>query len=83
VDDLQFDDLEFLLAWCPPCGREVLLAVASDDGPRRCCVHCGADIVTPVRPARGADLADSGYALYEEQGCGRPDCGRGRCGGRD
>lgn len=81
VDDLLFDDLEFPLAWCEPCGREVLTATAGDDR-ARCCVHCGAEIDGSVRQARGADLADRGYALYEESGCGRPGCGGGRCGSR-
>ncbi len=79
MDDLQFDDLEFPLGWCTPCGREVLTAVA-EDGDGRLCVHCDLPVDGALRQARGVDLAGSGYALHEEQGCGRPDCGGGRCG---
>jgi hypothetical protein len=81
MDELQFDDLEFPLGWCGHCQREVLTAVG-DESDARHCVHCGEPIGGPIRHARGMDLADSGYALHEEQGCGRPDCGGGRCGSR-
>ena len=77
MDDLEFDDLEFPLGWCKLCEREVLTAAGNDEA--RQCVHCD-EPVTKVRHARGLDLAGSGYALHEEQGCGRPDCGGGRCG---
>ena len=81
MDDGPFEDLELPLAWCAPCGRKVLTAVAGENGESRICVHCGVEISGVVRQVRGAELTESGYALYEEQGCGRPDCGRGRCGG--
>jgi hypothetical protein len=81
MPDLQFEDLDFPLGWCLGCGREVLTcAVLDDDG--RHCVHCGSAIAGPVRASRGAELGDRGYALHEEQGCGRPGCGGGRCGTR-
>jgi hypothetical protein len=80
VDDLPVDDLTLPFAWCAPCGRDVLTGVAGDDGQGRICVHCGAAISGAVRHVRGTELSESGYALYEEAGCGRPDCGRGRCG---
>lgn len=81
MDELQFDDLDFPLGWCEPCQREVLTAVQAESDARQC-VHCGGAIGDRLRQARGLDLASSGYALYEEQGCGRPDCGGGRCGSR-
>lgn len=80
MDDLQFDDLDFPLGRCGHCAREVL--TAASEGEARHCVHCGEAIAGPIRQARGMDLGDSGYALHEEQGCGRPDCGNGRCGSR-
>ena len=79
MDDLQFDDLDFPLGWCEPCQREVLTAANGDDDGRHC-VHCGGTVSGRIRHVRGMDLAESGYALHEEQGCGRADCGGGRCG---
>jgi hypothetical protein len=81
MDDLQFEDLDFPLGWCSQCAREVLMALRHE-GDARECVHCGAPISGRVRDARGMDLGEAGYALHEEQGCGRPDCGGGRCGSR-
>lgn len=78
VDDLRFDDVEFPLAWCEPCGREVLLA-AVNDGPGRSCVHCGATPPGQPREVRGADLSEHGYALHEAKGCARSGCGGGGC----
>lgn len=81
MDDLQFEDLDFPLGWCAQCGREVLMALRPGDEGREC-VHCGEPISGRIRQARGMDLGDNGYALQEEQGCGRADCGGGRCGSR-
>ena len=73
-------DLEFTLAWCPACERDVLTHAHFDaDGPeRRLCVHCDGDIenqrVLPID-----DLEAQGYAVIELEGCGKPDCGGGRC----
>jgi hypothetical protein len=81
MDELQFEELDFPLGWCEHCQREVLTG-ASADSDARYCVHCGDPIAGRIRQIRGMDLGDSGYALHEEQGCGRPDCGGGRCGSR-
>jgi hypothetical protein len=81
MDELHFDDLDFPLGWCGQCRREVLIAARADREVGDC-VHCGQPITGRIRHARGIDLGASGYALYEGQGCGRPDCGGGRCGSR-
>lgn len=79
MDDLQFEELDFPLAWCAPCGREVLTCAGEVDDVRHC-VHCGTDVAGPLRAVPGSALGERGYALHEESGCGRPDCGGGRCG---
>jgi hypothetical protein len=81
MDELLFDDLDFPLGWCVGCAREVLTCAGDEAGVRHC-VHCSADIAGPLRQMRGAELGERGYALHEEQGCGKADCGGGRCGTR-
>jgi hypothetical protein len=67
---------------CPSCGREVLTHVhlGEDGAERRLCVHCDT-VVELVRWVGEDGLADLGYGAADAAvGCGRPDCGMGRCG---
>jgi hypothetical protein len=74
--------LELSFAHCDTCGRDVLTHTdyAADGAERRLCVHCDGDVTSEPRSVRIADLDAEGYAVLEEEGCGRPDCGGGRCG---
>jgi len=70
---------------CGRCGREVLAVLAAGgalDEERRACAHCEATLdPAALRWLDEADLDAVGYAAYAEaEGCGRPDCGGGRCG---
>jgi hypothetical protein len=75
---------EFPVTCCASCAREVLCYLDLDGDERQiiCCVECA----TPADPAAVrwltlADLEALGYGLVlPEAGCGRPDCGQGRCG---
>ena len=78
-------DDDFPIARCAPCGRDVLTHVDLDaDGEeRRRCVHCDSDIdPAEVRWVDAEALGHAGYTLEGAAGagCGRPDCGQGRCG---
>ena len=84
MDDLRFEESEFSVGWCALCERDVLTYLdddASDDAAARRCVHCE-QRVGRLRSATGEDLPQHGYALVENGGCGRPDCGGGQCGRR-
>jgi hypothetical protein len=79
MDDLRFEESEFTVGWCAICQRDVLTYVEDpdgDDGAR--CVHCE-QRVGRLRVAVGDDLPQHGYGVIEDGGCGRPDCGNGRC----
>jgi hypothetical protein len=83
--DADLIEVEFLLGWCAHCAREVLTAVtsAATKVEERACVHCDTTIVAPFSQVAGDDLAARGYGAIEDtSGCGRPDCGNGRCGTR-
>jgi hypothetical protein len=75
-------EVEIAFAWCAACAREVLTHgdYDAEGRERRLCVHCDGPAAVEQRAVRLGDLDAEGYALVEEQGCGRPDCGGGRCG---
>lgn len=81
MDETSFEDSEFLVGWCAICAREVL-TFAAEDGPGSWCVHCG-EGVGGARAVSGEQLRTHGYDLADLSGCGRPDCGGGRCGRHD
>jgi hypothetical protein len=75
---------EFPVTSCATCGRDVLCYVDLDADDREIarCLEC-ATIVAPadVRWMPMTELEAAGYGLVlPEGGCGRPDCGNGRCG---
>lgn len=82
VDDLRIDDLAFIVGWCAICNREVLTCADYDPAGEevRHCVHCDQRVARALHAVRGDELTSRGYAVHEERGCGRPDCGNGRCG---
>jgi hypothetical protein len=74
----------FPVARCATCNRDALFHVDLDDDERQIirCVECAtvAD-ESAVRWLTLSELAEFGYGLVlPEGGCGRPDCGGGRCG---
>jgi hypothetical protein len=78
---MEFEELELEVGWCAGCRRDVLLHsdYEPQEQPQRFCVHCDSPVTENLRVASGEELADE-YGLLEDLGCGRPDCGRGRCG---
>lgn len=82
MDDLRFEESEFTVGWCAICDRDVLTYADADasEAVQRC-VHCE-QRVSRLRNATGEDLPQHGYDLVENSGCGRPDCGGGKCGTR-
>lgn len=72
---------------CAPCAREVLCFRDLDEGDqdRFRCVECAEPVDAAAVTWRDLqDLATLGYgAVLPEGGCGRPDCGQGRCGRSD
>jgi hypothetical protein len=78
---------EFPVARCRACAREVLCFVDLDDDERELlrCIECA--MLAPPADVRWCDLAELetlGYGhVLPEGGCGRPDCGNGRCGRSD
>lgn len=83
MDDVRFDELEFVLGRCAICDRDVLTYPDSDGDElnQRRCVHCD-QAVSHLRSAQGDELPDNGYGLLETQGCGNPGCGGGQCSRR-
>ena len=75
-------EIEVAFAWCETCARDVLTHgdYDADGHERRLCVHCDGLVAVERRAVRLGDLEAEGYSVIEEQGCGRPDCGGGRCG---
>jgi hypothetical protein len=75
---------EFPIVRCGPCAREVLGYLDLDEHDREVtrCLEC-ATVADPAA-VRFGDLAAIeaiGYGfVLPEGGCGRPDCGQGRCG---
>jgi hypothetical protein len=83
--DADLAEVAFLLGWCSHCGREVLTAAieAGGEADHRVCVHCDGAIAAALSSVLGDELETRGYGLLEDtSGCGRPDCGGGRCGTR-
>lgn len=84
----DFVDVDFTLGWCDGCGREVLtwLEYGPADGSDATelelyrCLHCEQAVTSPLRKAKGSDLAQRGYSLVEASGCGSGGCGSGACG---
>jgi hypothetical protein len=74
----------FPVARCATCERDALCHVDLDEGERQIirCIEC-ATVAEPsaVRWLTLSELETIGYGLVlPEGGCGRPDCGGGRCG---
>ena len=74
----------FPVTRCTTCSRDVLCHSDFDGAGREIvrCVECAtqADPVA-VRWSSLAELEEIGYGfVLPEGGCGRPDCGGGRCG---
>jgi hypothetical protein len=84
VDDVRFDEIEFMVAWCAICDRDVLTYLDSDasEPAHRRCVHCDQLVQRRIRAARGDELSGYGYGLLEDEGCGNPNCGGGQCSRR-
>jgi hypothetical protein len=73
---------DFPVADCAACGKVVLAHLWVDDAGDEShrCLHCDGALPA-VRWVPEGELAELGYGmLAEDLGCGRPDCGRGRCG---
>ena len=75
---------EFPVAYCAACARDVLCVLDLDEGDQTLtrCFECGTAVAdAAVRSLALADLEALGYGyMLPEGGCGRPDCGGGRCG---
>jgi len=82
MDARPFEQLDFALGWCAGCAREVLTHTdyGAEGAEQRRCVHCDHPVEAGVRRARGSELAEHGYGLVEASGCGKSNCGGGRCG---
>jgi len=81
MSDADLAEVEFALGWCSQCAREVLTAAGRAD--HRLCVHCDGPVAEARASVLGDELATRGYGAIEDTtGCGRPDCGGGRCGTR-
>lgn len=76
--------VDFPVTHCAVCAREVLCYVDLDGaGEQRVrCVECDAAAdPAAVRWLAVSELERVGYGfVLPEGGCGRPDCGQGRCG---
>ena len=75
---------EFPVTFCAACARDVLCHFELDTDDREVgrCVECAAVVApTAIRWLPMAELEKSGYGfVLPEGGCGRRDCGNGRCG---
>ena len=75
---------EFPVTSCATCGRDVLCHVDLDADDREVvrCIECATIVAAAdVRWLPMAELEAAGYGfVLPEGGCGRPDCGNGRCG---
>lgn len=78
------DPTEFPIVSCTVCAREVLGYLDLDEQEQEImrCLECAT--VTDAAAIRWGDLhaiEAIGYGfVLPEGGCGRPDCGQGRCG---
>jgi len=84
VETTEPTALSLSIGPCPECKRDVLTWIDYDENgaERRLCVHCDSVVEADVHLVGEGELAEKDYALVEEQGCGRPDCGGGRCRGQ-
>ncbi len=77
-------DPTFPVTRCATCERDVLCHVELDDDDREItrCIECAAAAApAAVRWVALAELEEIGYGfVLPEGGCGRPDCGGGKCG---
>ncbi len=76
--------VEFPIVHCVVCAADVLGYLDLDDAEREVtrCLTC-ATVAAPdaVRYGDLHAIEELGFGLVlPEAGCGRPDCGRGRCG---
>ncbi len=75
---------EFPVTSCATCGRDVLcyLDLDTDDNEIARCLECATEAPpVAIRWLSLAELEALGYGyVLPEGGCGRPDCGNGRCG---
>lgn len=77
------EDVQFPLAHCSGCGREVVTYVEiEDDAEIRRCLHCDQRLAD-WRDVTAAELEAAGYSLLEARGCGNGGgCSSGGCGVR-
>ena len=78
------DATEFPIVACAVCAREVLGYLDLDEDEReitRCLVCASVASAGAIRfgDLHAIEAIGYGYVL-PEAGCGRPDCGKGRCG---
>ena len=75
---------EFPVAHCAVCEKDVLchLDLDEDDQELMRCLDCSTPVDAPaVRWLDIHAIEELGYGfVLPEGGCGRPDCGNGRCG---
>ena len=78
------DPTAFAVAHCAACDRDALCHLDLDDRDRQIvrCIDCDTAVEPgEVRWLTLVELEAVGYGLVlPEGGCGRPDCGGGRCG---
>ena len=80
-------DAEFPVSRCATCAKDVLCQVALEaagggDAEVFRCIECERPVSrAAVRWLGFHDIEGLGYGfVLPEAGCGRPDCGQGRCG---
>jgi hypothetical protein len=84
MDAIAFSAVDFPTGHCSSCERDVLTHTDFDGNgvETRLCVHC--DTPLDAEMTKGSALSAYGYDVIEpSSGCGRPDCGNGRCGSSD
>lgn len=77
------DDVQFPLAHCPSCTRDVVAYVELDDQDLevRRCLHCD-ERVSEWREVSTDQLEGAGYSLIEARGCGNGGGCSSGCGMR-
>ncbi len=76
-------DPGFPVSYCARCARDVLTHAHLDarGEMERSCLHCdGSMDPAEMRWVSEEELAVLGYSEVQTGGCGRPNCGQGRCG---